>query len=194
MENQAKRATQAIKTEEPGRRVILRRWLTPQERAERAESRPLRSCFDCVFCVSNVLLWARTLLSGFPVPAQCANHPDTPGQVRPIPHAPCRNFRAGPFRLDPPEPPNDKIRYIPLTRGLFTTIIDAEDYEWLSKYKWQTHRTPCGGVYAVHATSKGQLFMHRMIMNPPKGKVVGCRSRVSFSVATRERLVVGNGR
>jgi hypothetical protein len=98
-----------------------------------------------VFCISNVLLWAQTLMSGFAVGGQCANHPDTPGQVRRIPGTPCRNFRGKPYRVEPPQPPNDKVRYIPLTRGLFA-IVDTEDYEWLSRYKWQAHRTPCGGV------------------------------------------------
>jgi len=140
-------------------------------RLEATDKPPRRSCFDCVFSVSNMVLWLRTLFSAFPVGGMCANHPDTPGQLRPIPHTPCRNFRGKPYRVDPPEPPNDKIRYIPLTRGLHA-IVDAEDYEWLSQYKWQAHRTPSGGIYAVHGTSRGQVFMHRMIMRPPEGMVV----------------------
>ena len=107
----------------------------------------LRSCCYCVFCISDMLLWARALLSGFPINGMCANHPDTPGKLRPVPGRPCRNFRGKPLRVDPPQPPNDKVRYIPLTRGLHA-IVDTEDYEWLSQCKWSaldevtSHREP----------------------------------------------------
>jgi hypothetical protein len=45
--------------------------------------------------------------------------------------------------------------------------VDAADYEWLSRYHW----CRCG-EYAARR-EKGQLiFMHRQIMQPPKGMVV----------------------
>jgi hypothetical protein len=120
-----------------------------------------------------MVLWLGTLVTGFPIGGQCANHPDTPGRMRPIPRTPCRNFRGKPLRLDPPEPPNDKIRYIPLTRGLFA-IVDAEDYEWLSRYKWYAGAAPRKRTfYARRSRPGGRIeLMHRMIMRPPKGKVV----------------------
>jgi len=137
-----------------------------------ARDKPRLSCLDCVFCISSLTLWLRTLVSGLPVGGQCANHPDTPGQIRPIPRKPCRNFRGRPWRAEPPQPPNDKIRYIPLTRGLFA-IVDAEDYEWLSQYKWHVqfadYKRTC---YAARNGRGTSVFMHRMIMKPPKGKVV----------------------
>lgn len=104
------------------------------ERTRISTTIPRRSCHQCVFCISNVMLWARTLLSGFPVTGLCANHVDTPGQIRPVPSRPCRNFRPKPLRVEPPEPPDDTIRYIPLTRGMHA-IVDADDYEWLSQHK-----------------------------------------------------------
>jgi hypothetical protein len=111
-------------------------------------------------------------MSGFPIGGQCANHPDTPGQVRRIPVTPCRNFRGKPYRVEPPQPPNDKIRYIPLTRGLFA-IVDAEDYEWLSRYKWYAGSSKSSRtLYARRYSPSGVVLMHRMIMNPPKGLVV----------------------
>ena len=141
-------------------------------RAETTEDRPQRSCHDCVFCTWDKGLWMRTLLSGRPVLGMCANHPVTPGRLREVPGRPCRNFRGKPRRVEPPEPPNDKIRYIPLTRGLHA-IVDADDYEWLSQYKWHaTKPTGSGRVYAARGKSGATIFMHRMIMQPPEGKVV----------------------
>jgi hypothetical protein len=35
----------------------------------------------------------------------------------------------------PREPPDDSVRYVPLTRGKFA-IVDAVDYERVSGYKW----------------------------------------------------------
>jgi hypothetical protein len=139
---------------------------------EDIQARLRRSCHDCVFCLSSLLLLARTLLSGFPVSGMCANHPDTPGQLRPIPGRLCRNFRPKPCRVDPPEPPNENIRYIPLTRGLHA-IVDAADYQWLSRYKWHAlcsrkKRT----FYAARNVGRRAVLMHRVIMKPPKGMVV----------------------
>jgi hypothetical protein len=103
----------------------------------------------------------------------CANHPDTPGQMRPVPHGgTCRNFQAKTLRVEPPVPPNPKVRYITLTRGLHA-LVDAEDYEWLNQHRW--HASPATGhstVYAKRSTRHGSVFMHRMIMQPPKGMVV----------------------
>ncbi|MBN1358996.1 MAG: HNH endonuclease [Sedimentisphaerales bacterium] len=153
---------------------VLRKRVTPQEaEAIARKARPRRCCHDCVFCISAGMIWMQTLMSGFPVSGLCANHPDTPGLVRPIPHKPCRNFKGKPFRAAPPDPPNDKIRYIPLTRGLHA-IVDAEDYEWLSKYKWYASPSPRpGAFYARYTRGKFRMkLMHRVIMPPPKGKVV----------------------
>jgi hypothetical protein len=106
----------------------------------------------------------------------CANHPDTPGTIREVPPGgPCRSFREKPkpvVRVTPPTPPNDKIRYIPLTKGKFA-IVDAEDYEWLSQYKWHAIRAERGRTYYACRNDHGRsLSMHREIMKPPKGKVV----------------------
>jgi hypothetical protein len=73
------------------------------------------------------------------------------------------------LRLEPPEPPNDEIRYIPLTRGLFA-IVDAADYEWLNGFKW--HATSGAKPYACFACKDKVIYMHRLIMNAPKGLFV----------------------
>ena len=72
------------------------------------------------------------------------------------------------MRLEPPEPPNEDVRYIPLTRGLFA-IVDREDYEWLSRHKW--HATS-GRPYACFCQNDRRIYMHRLIMNPPEGLFV----------------------
>jgi hypothetical protein len=150
----------------------IRQPVMPGQRAEVFGQKRRRSCTECIFCVFNLLLWTRTLRSGLPVRGQCANHPDTPGQIVPVPGFACRNFRAKPHRVAPPQPPNDKVRYIPLTRGLHT-IVDAEDYEWLSKYKWYAGSPKSSGtMYARRYGPGGVILMHRMIVNPPKGMVV----------------------
>jgi hypothetical protein len=84
----------------------------------------------------------------------------------------CRGFREKPrppLRLEPPVPPNDEIRYIPLTRGLFA-IVDKADYEWLSGFRW--HATSGRKAYACFARKDKVIYMHRLIMNPPEGKFV----------------------
>jgi len=170
MDKQRKRQTRGRQTETVGR--ITRGPVTAPEHPERAKEGAPRNCYQCIFCVSDLSLFAQTLVSGFPVVGQCANHADTPGQIRPVPVSPCRNFRPRPFRVEPPEPPSDSIRYIPLTRGLHA-IVDAEDHEWLSRDKW--HASPATGhstVYAKRSTQQGSVFMHRTIMKPSKEMVV----------------------
>lgn len=105
----------------------------------------------------------------------CANRPETPGRIVCVrPSTACRNFRAKPaptVRRVPPQPPNDQIRYISLTKGKFA-IVDAQDYEWLSKHRWRTHEDRSGTCYALRGSARKVIFMHRAIMNPPKGMVV----------------------
>ncbi len=134
-----------------------------------------RTCYDCMFYLSPAGLWMRTLVSGFPFRGLCTNHPDTPGQVCELPSGgPCRNFRPKPGlgRVEPPPPPDDTIRYIPLTRGLHA-IVDAKNFDWLSQYKWCVQGARYGNThYAVRRTNGRKIFMHREIMQPPPGKVV----------------------
>ncbi len=133
---------------------------------------PIRNCYQCVFCFTNLMLWARTLTSGLPVLGLCANCEDCPGQVCPVPTKPCRNFRPKPLRLDAPEPPDDKVRYIPLTRGLHA-IVDAEDYEALSRYKWSVQPSRSRTTFYAKRCCQGRLvLMHREIMKAPKGMFV----------------------
>jgi hypothetical protein len=79
----------------------------------------------------------------------------------------------------PPEPPNDEIRYIPLTKGLYA-IVDAADYEWLSKYKW-TALIVGDKAYAIRSHKGKTILMHREIMQPPPGMVVDHINGVSLN-------------
>jgi hypothetical protein len=58
-------------------------------------------------------------------------------------------------------------KIIPLTQGKFA-IVDAEDYNWLSRHKWCAARSR--DTFYTHRGSKGRLIsMHRSIMRAPKG-------------------------
>lgn len=68
------------------------------------------------------------------------------------------------------------MKKIPLTLGLWAKV-DDDDFAFLSQYKWQARRSKNGRtVYASHAYVKNgkvkNTQMSRMIMNPPKDKLV----------------------
>jgi len=90
------------------------------------------------------------------------------------PYGRCRNHRKAikkTRRGTVTQPPDEDIRYIPLTQGKFA-IVDAADYEELSKYKWYANRINGGTYYALRPSPAGVILMHRQIMKPPKGMVV----------------------
>jgi hypothetical protein len=103
----------------------------------------------------------------------CANTPNAPGRiVRIEPQDSCDNFRRKPdpvVRGVPPDPPDDSIRFIPLTRGKFA-MVDAADYEWLSQYRWCV--TGTDRPYACRREDNRTIYMHRQIMRPPQGMCV----------------------
>jgi len=134
-----------------------------------------RICANCACAIRPVGHWFRIILSRWPGLLACISHPEAPGQMREVTQADtCRNFRRKyqpPVRRKPPEPPSDDIRYIALTKGRFA-IVDAGDYEWLNRRKWQAAYT-CRKFYANTKNGRnGTLWMHRLIMNAPKGMVV----------------------
>ena len=93
----------------------------------------------------------------------CRGAPTTrwPGQLHDVPGVPCRNYRPKPVL-----PQGDGVRLIPLGDG-FYAYVDAADYEWLSRYTWHLHNG-----YAARREKGRRIFMHREIMQPPKGMVV----------------------
>lgn len=84
----------------------------------------------------------------------------------------CRNFEIPKTIIRPKviQPKNKKIRFIPLTQGQ-VAIVDAEDYERLSKYKWYGAKTR-GNYYAYRNRNNRTVSMHREIMGEPKGMCV----------------------
>ena len=114
----------------------------------------------------------------------CTNHPRSPGELREmLPTETCRNFQAKRWKTsaaeqaqgDPPSPaaPSEsgpEVRRIPLGHNLFA-LVDAADYEELSKYTWHLSRH---GRRAYVSRQKGgkAVYMHREIMHPPEGYVV----------------------
>lgn len=59
------------------------------------------------------------------------------------------------------------MKKIKLTQGK-CALVDDKDFEWLSKYKWYAHKSD-KRVYARAMISGKQKYMHRLIMNTPKG-------------------------
>ena len=66
---------------------------------------------------------------------------------------------------------------IPLTQGQ-VALIDDEDYELVSQYKWHAHWNLHGKSYYAKTDIRktdgtfGSLLMHRLIMNAQKGEQV----------------------
>jgi hypothetical protein len=70
------------------------------------------------------------------------------------------------------------MKEIELTQG-YKTLVDDEDYEFLSQWKWCARVQPYGRVCAVRAervkgtdNSKRNFQMHRVITNAQKGQIV----------------------
>jgi len=133
-----------------------------------------RCCNNCAYAVRPVGRWYRVILLSWPGLLTCLNHPDAPGGLMGVAYfAACPNFRrryVPPVRSAPLAQPQGSIRYIPLTQGKYA-IVDAEDYERVSRYKWCLSRTR-GQLYAQRRTGGKTVRMHQFIMNPPKGMVV----------------------
>jgi hypothetical protein len=62
------------------------------------------------------------------------------------------------------------MKQVPVSNGWFASVDDA-DYDVVTKYKWRLQR---GGKnrYAVAYIDGKAAFMHRLIMNAAKGKVI----------------------
>lgn len=60
---------------------------------------------------------------------------------------------------------------IPLTQGQ-VAIVDDEDHEWLSQYKWCCARRRAARGVSNGKGSSRMHFMHNYIMSPPPGYVV----------------------
>jgi len=156
----------------------------------------MRSCLNCAYAHWNENHCMIPLIGSWTASLICANWSKSPGHLREVTSAePCANFRPRrkkPVWTEVPEPADDEVRYIPLTKGLFA-IVDASDYEWLSRYKW-TALVTAGKTYAIRSHKGKTILMHRQIMNPPKGMVVDHidghgvnNSRTNLRTCTRQQ-------
>jgi len=134
-----------------------------------------RKCYRCVYAATDLSHAMNSLSLGWPATLACVNCASSPGRPTHVtPSGACRNFRPRrepASRIEPPPPPNDRIRYIALTHNLFAAV-DARDYERLNKYRWYASFSGRGKVYARRNTKHGTVFMHREIMKTPPGMVV----------------------
>jgi hypothetical protein len=90
--------------------------------------------------------------------------------------------------------PVEGARWIPLTRGKFA-LVDEADYVWLSQRKWCAHKQIRKGVvywYVIAATKKPKPYMHRLIVGASRGQLVDHKNgdgldnrRENLRVATR---------
>lgn len=83
----------------------------------------------------------------------------------------CDHRRQGRLRAVASAGPLDPgTRLIAVKGGLFA-LVDACDYEMLSKYQWYARHTPTT-CYAVTQLKGRETSMHRLIMDAPKGLIV----------------------
>jgi hypothetical protein len=124
-------------------------------------TKTIRCCFNCVFACLDSEHAAQCVEAGLLNLPACANHPKSFGRMRRTPACGiCPNYRPRPGK------PEGDIHLIPLGDGHYA-YVDAADYEWLSQWKWHTQ-----GGYAVRYEKKKLIYMHRQIMDAPKGMVV----------------------
>ncbi len=118
-------------------------------------------CANCIYSHWSLHMKLSSFTPGFPCGPLCANHPDTPGQLRRVrPGGLCRNYRP-----KPPTPAGD-IKRIPVGDNQYA-LVDAADFEWLNQWTWHLQNG-----YAVRNENGKRIYMHRVIMNPPAGKLV----------------------
>jgi len=68
------------------------------------------------------------------------------------------------------------FRRIRLTKDKFA-IVDPDDYQKLSQHHWQLLEGESKKCYAACLENRKIVYMHRVIMNAPEGKIVDHRNR-----------------
>lgn len=63
------------------------------------------------------------------------------------------------------------MKEIKLTQGQIT-LVDNEDFDYLSQWKWYANKLRNGSFRAIRTTNSGKVYMHRVIMNTPTDLVV----------------------
>ena len=121
-----------------------------------------RTCHNCVYSICDQELWLRWLDEGLTIVPQCANHPRWPGVLHDVPGVPCEHYQP-----KSPLPTDSRVRWIPLGNGSYA-YVDAADYEWLCQWAWHAY----SDGYAARCENGKKIYMHRQIMQPPKGAMV----------------------
>lgn len=76
------------------------------------------------------------------------------------------------LRTSPLPPSIPGAKWIPLTKGLFALVDDA-DYELVNAYNWNvTAKSRSGNLYVERRAGGRLLSLHRWLMNAPKGTQV----------------------
>jgi hypothetical protein len=146
----------------------------PEGRLRKELEKKKRCCANCSYATRPCGKWLRIVLAQFSGLLICANSAEAPGELRGVPGSgTCCNFRRRrppAVWTAPPPPPNGQVCYIPLTQGQYA-MVDAEDYERVSRCKWCLSRTG-SQLYAQRRAHGKTIRMHQFIMNPPQGMVV----------------------
>jgi hypothetical protein len=68
------------------------------------------------------------------------------------------------------------MKRIPLTNSTLFALVDDEDYEQVSEFKWRLAKAKMVDGYAIHGHGGRDALMHNMLMRPPKGLEVDHRN------------------
>ncbi len=130
---------------------------------------PVEGRAECGKCVCVMKVW-----NGRGDWLFCVNFPGHEGELTHVSGTgvvlECRKFcrKREPVAVPAEAPTPESVRYISLGRGR-TALVDAADFEWLNQRKWHAGG---GAGYATGQIGGKHVFMHRLIMEPPPGKVV----------------------
>jgi len=123
-------------------------------------------CHNCAYSYWDQEHTTRCMSLGVMNWPACANHPESLGRMQRVPQRGiCVNYRPRPAT------PEGDVKQIPLGDGYYA-YVDAADYEWLSQWTWHLR-----GGYAVRQEKGKLIFMHRQIVQPPKGAIVDHKNR-----------------
>ena len=128
------------------------------------------ACEDCEYSMPAGQPEGRPILT-------CRNKAVAPGRLWVVdPDQCCANFTRDKELLAPElvAALAEGAKLIPLTQDKFA-IVDAEDYEELSKYKWHVMKCRRTEYAARYSTSRKYILMHRVLLNAPPHRLVDHR-------------------
>jgi hypothetical protein len=169
---------------------MCRRQPRTDDGQKKGEAMTKQCCATCIYAYWSLRMKMRSFAPGFPCGPLCANHPDTPGQLRQVSSAGlCRNYRPKPTATE------GDIKRIPLGESQYA-LVDAADYERLSKYNWRLQNG-----YAARQEKSKMIYLHREIMRPPEGLIVDHINhnklddcRINLRVCTRRENILNQGK